>query len=294
MSLLTTAVKIGKSMQRFTVKNASHILMATGTGCTLSALISAFRLTPAAKEAEYEAKYDKTYGKAESEVGHEGVDIDFEICEGNIPLEKLTFWEWIRAVWKYYGPAVALEILALVCFWGAHGIDIHRQTVLLGLVATGEETIREYQKKIQELLGKDAEKEIRNAIAQDKVDRNPPPSTYIVDGSAEQPFLFVFHDQSIQHINTSWHKIKEAENKANHEMIQNMYISEAELVWLLDPERKYLKPVPGSGDVGWDVDNLMVLDIDWAEGPNHLPVGTIRITDTDGLVYPPRPGFSKM
>lgn len=269
MNPLTLVKPALRGIKQFGIKNASHLLMGAGTGCSLAAVISGIRLSPAAERALREARYKKG--------------------------SKLTVWEWIKVVAKFYGPAMALEILALFCFWGAHWTDIHRQTVLAGLCAGMEETIREYQKKVQDLIGQDGEREVGNAIAQDRVEKLPPPqNTVILSADADQQFIYVCYDGTAQYFMSNYNKIKEAQNLANKEMIDNQYISETELLWFLDPEKKYLKPVYGSGDVGWSIDDLLYFTLDWADGPQHTPIGTIKITDKDGIPYHPRPGFSKM
>lgn len=257
-------------LQKGIVKNAPHILMGIGTAETITAMIFVAKAAPAAKEAVREAKEEKR-------------------AEGPYPA-KLTFWEWLKAVAKYYGPGVAQEILALICFWAAHGINVHRQMVLAGICTTTEQLLQEYQKKVQELLGEKTEKEVRNSLAQDFVDQNPPPKTaYYLDGSTQRQFVY-----RGQYFPSSYLKIGQAENQANHELIHSMYLSETELMWLLDPERKHLKPAYDSGEVGWNVDNLMHLEINWATDPGTLePIGVIEVVDTDGMRYPPKPGYSQ-
>ena len=264
---------------RFTVKNAPHILMAVGTTASISGLIFVAKAAPDASRATMEKRLEK----ANKEMKETGAS--------TAPLRKLTIWEWIQATAKYYGPAAAMEALALTCFWAAHGIDIRRQAILSGLCATAEQALREYQQKVQKILGDKAEKEIRNDIAQDTVDRTPVPAgtAYYLDGATDRWFIY-----RGQRFRSTYQKIKDAQNEANHEMIMHMYISELEVMWLLDPEKKYLTPSDDSGQVGWSVDNLMIFDISWGTDPNHEPVGVIMIYDKDGFRYDPSPGFSRL
>ena len=269
------------------VRNAPHILMGLGTAESIAAVIFTAKAAPAAKEACRLARIGKA---AEKNPDIDEYTLERFIESGDLKGCDLTIWETIKVCARYFGPAVAMELLSLLCFWSAHGINLHRQAVLAGLYSTAEETIRGYQRKVQELIGEKAEKEVRNAQAQDLVDKNPPPSqTYILDGDTERDYIF-----KGQYFRSTYTKIKDAQNDANHEMIQHMYISEAEVMWLLDPDRKYLKPDNNSGQVGWTVDNLMVFDIRWATAPNHQPVGVVEILDKDGLEYPPTPGFSRL
>ena len=279
MNVLTWLKPIVQKTSRFVVKNAPHILMGVGTTASISAVIFAVKATPNASKAAVIKKHEIAAKKLK-ETGIEPY-----------PLRKLTIWEWVQATAKFYGPAAAMEALALVCFWAAHGIDIRRQAVLSGLCATAEQALQEYQRKVQQMIGEKAEKEIRNGVAQDVVDRNPVPAntTYYLDGSTERWFIF-----KNQRFRSTYQRIKDAQNDANHEMIQHMYISEQEVMWLLDPDHKYLKPDYDSGQVGWSVDNLMIFDIDWGSDPNHEPVGVITIYDKDGNRYEPSPGFSRL
>lgn len=254
------------------VKNAPHILMGIGTVSGISAFISAIRVTPNALEEYYQAKLDK----------EERMPSDFK---GRV---KLTAAETVRASGKFYIPAIGMEILSLACFWSAHGIDMKRQVILAGLYSTAQEALNEYQRKVKELIGKDAEKEVHNALAQDKVDANPPPSTTVIlPDDAEQWWII-----DGQYFRSTYSKIKEAQNRANHAMFQHMYFTQSELYWLLDPMRLYLKCEKDEGQVGWNVDKLLVLDIAWATDPNHRPVGVIEYRDDDGNRYDPQPGYS--
>ena len=253
------------------VKNAPHLLMGIGTISGVSAVIFAAQATPAAKDAYNSAKYNKE-------------------VEESVPGTKLTVPETIKACSTYYIPAVSMEALSLFCFWAAHGIDIRRQAVLSGLCATAQEALREYQQKVKELIGDKAEKEVRNAVAQDKVDALPPPQNVVV--MAEDTNLWCIIDG--QYFLSNYLKIKSAENDANHEMIQHMYLSQTDLYFLLDPERKYLKPTENSGQIGWNVDEMLVLDVDTAFGPDHKPILNINYRTKDGYSYLPKPGYSRM
>lgn len=271
----------------FTIKNVSHILMGVGTGCSVSAVISAANNAPEAARQVEDAKYDKTakvHGMTIKEV-------IAKYTNGDIRLEKLTVWEWIKAVAKYFGPAAALELLALISFWGAHGIDIHRQAILVGVATTAEEALREYQKKVKELIGDKAENEVQTAIAQDKIDKCPPPEgSVILADDAEMWWLI---GQPPQRFKATYSHIKDTQNEINWEMLQHMYASESDLFWLLDSDKKYLKPEWDSGSVGWSCDKLLVLDIAVGFDPDHKPVGVITYKDKDGFRYDPQPGYSK-
>ena len=241
-------------------KNAPHILMGLGTAGGISAVIFAVKATPKAHEVLVKAADEKP--------------------------EKLTVWDKIKAAGPIYIPAAGMELFSLICFWGAHGIDVKRQAILASVASTAETALQEYQRKVVEMIGDKGEREVRNAIAQDKVDKNPPPAMAFLPGDLE--YWCMFEDQ---YFRSCWYKIKDAQNDANEEMIQNMYLSKAELMWFLDPERKYLKPDSVDGQIGWNLDRLIHLDIKPTVGENHQPVLVVTVEDKNGLEYPPQAGF---
>ncbi|MBR3586967.1 MAG: hypothetical protein IKO00_13160 [Oscillospiraceae bacterium] len=276
-----------RSAKQFSIKNISHILMGMATAESLAGVIMIAQASPKALDEWLTKKLNNVMDKHRNLDYYEAMAM---VQRGDFPDCNPTFWETVKIYGKHMGFAAAMELVAIVSFWAAHGIDIHRQMVWAGLATTAEESLREYQAKMKEMLGKEGDKAVKDAIAQDKIDKLPPPqNTVILDGDAD--YQFIFDDQ---YFRSSYLKIKEAENDANHDMIQNMYISMSELKWMLDPERKYLKLRDGDGMKGWSVDKMIVLDIDWGEDANHKPIGVVKVRDKDGMDYSPSAGFSRM
>lgn len=259
-----------KSGHWFT-RNAPHILMGLGTSGSIAAVIYTAKATPIAKRLIAEAVVKK---KVPTNV--EGID-------EYVPLTK---WETVKAAAPAYGPPAAMELFSLICFWAAHGIDVRRQAILAGVCSAMETTLQEYQRKVAEMIGDKPEKEIRNAIAQDHIDRDPPPSM-IFDSNADNWTYYKGYK-----FRSSYNKLKSIQNEANAEMIRNLYLSENDLLWMFDPERRYIIPDKDSRLVGFTVDRLMEFDILPTFTPEHEPAMEVCIRDEDGRDYYPRPGFS--
>lgn len=267
--------------EQFLVRNASHILMGMGTTGLVTTVIFAAQAAPKADRAIINERLNKTAKTLENDGYH--------IKEPE-ELDKLTVQETVKTAGKFYIPTIGMGLFSLMCFWGAHGIDMRRQAILAGLYATAEQALQEYQRKVTELIGEKAEKEVKNAIAQDRVDALPPPRETVI--LSDDAMMWCLIDN--QYFRSSWLKIKEVQNDANHEMIQHMYISQSDLYWLLDPEHKYLKANKDSGQIGWNVDEMLYLDIDTPMGPDHKPILSISYRTKDGFDYPPQPGYSRM
>ena len=252
-----------------TVKNAPHILMAMGTGGSLLALKFASDAKPKADQLIREAKREKNT--------LEGTDIY---------VEDLTKFEVFKAAAPAYLPAVGMELFSLMCFWSAHGINLKRQAVLAGLYSTAEQALIEYQKKVVEMIGDKPEREIRTAIAQDHIDRNPPPSVLL------EPDTDVWCLYEGYQFRNNYRKLKDTQNDANYELINHLYLSESDLLWMFDPERRYIVPSQHSRMIGWSVDRLLEFDILPCMTPDHQPALRIEIRDKDGREYLPQPGYS--
>lgn len=281
-----------KGLVRATTKTATQyapqILMGLGTAGTVGAVVYAAKagekavyLIDQAEVAKAKALQEEEQRKAQLQGYKDSAVEPF--------MEPLTWQEKVKACWKVYIPPAGLLLFSLGCFWSAQGINATRQAVLAGLYSTAEASLHEYQAKVVELIGKDGEKEVTTAIAQDKVDRLPPPPTPVIDGGSTCWCLI-----DNQYFRSSYVKIKDAQNIFNQNMINQMYGSKLELYWLLDPEGEYLKPDDETGQVGWSIDKLLVLDIDPAFGPNHEQILAITYKDGNNLRYPPMPGFGKV
>lgn len=266
--------------RHWAAKNAPHILMAMGTGGSITAVIFAAKATPAALQAKKDAEFEKSDDGNGDEFRNGTVGIFKK------DMKRLTPWETLKACGKYYIPAVGMEVFSLMCFWGAHGIDVKRQAVLAGLYSTAEQALIEYQKKVVEMIGEKPEHEIRNAIAQDHVDRNPPPS-YLIEPDTD---VWVYYNG--YRFRSNYYKLKDIQNDANHELIANLYLSESDLLWMFDPERRYVIPTQQSRMIGWSVDRLMLFDIHPTSTPDHQPAFEVEIRDKDGREYRPLPGYS--
>lgn len=264
-------------MRQGFIKNAPHILMGLGTVSGVTGMIFAVQATPKALQAKLDAEFVKN-----DDPNLDIKDLKHGIKDGE--LEKLTKMELIKFCGKYYIPAIGMELFSLVCFWGAHGIDIHRQAILAGFCSTAEQALIDYQRKVAEMIGDKNEKEIRNAMAQDKVDRDPPPSMVFTDTDCWCYYKgYKFR--------SNYPKLKDIQNDANKELIDNMYLSESDLLWMFDPERRYVIPDKDSRMIGWTVDRLMEFDILPTITPDHHPALSIEIRDKDGHEYMPRPGY---
>lgn len=275
MDIMNIARRLLIQGKHFATNHAPGILMGMGTAGVGTALIMTIQSAPKATYLIEEAQRKK----AEEERKE----------DGDAPktfLVPLTKKETVRATWRLYLPPIGIALFSVGCFWAAHGIDLRRQAVIAGLYSTAEATLQEYQRKVSETIGKDGEREVRRSVEQDRIEKNPPPAV-IFTGPQN---WFIIHGK---YFPATYNSVKKVENEANHRMMQQMYLSESELFWMLDPSGDYLRCDGDEGQVGWSLDKLLVLHIEPGLDPEGRPVFIVTYEDEDGFRYDPRPGYSK-
>lgn len=282
LNWFTNLLRGGK---RFAVKHAPGILMGMGSVGLGTSVILSIKAGPKAVILTE---------KAEMEKAKRSWSEDPVICADNnkyvakVLMAELTWQEKLAATYKLYIPPVGIALFSLLCFWAAHGIDIKRQAVVAGLYSTAEATLQEYQRKVVEMLGEDQANEIRQRIGDDHVaqaQRNlpPPPDDYDL---GTQKWFYLYG----RRFPCSYNRIKEVQNEINDLMFREMYASESDLFYKLDPTGEWLKPDSIAKQSGWTVDNMLVLRVN---NPTS-PTPDIVYEDKNGLAYLPEPGFSQL
>lgn len=263
-----------KGAHKIVIKHAPGILMGMGTVGLGTALVLSIKAGPKSVILTEQAEMEKAKGEKPAEDGKQ------------VLMVPLTWQEKVKALYPLYIPPVGMALFSLLCFWAAHGIDLKRQAVVAGLYSTAEATLQEYQRKVVDLLGEDQANQIRQSIGDDHVREAqqalpPPPEDFDI-GTRKWCYLYG------RRFPCSYNRIKEVQNEINDQMFREMYASEAELFWKLDPTGEWLKPDQQAKLTGWTVDNMLVLRVNNPASP----MLDISYEDKNGQPYLPVPGYS--
>ena len=179
------------SLNNFRVKHEPEILMATGlAGLTFStvwavkATIQAVRACDAKKVNENKA--------------------------------KLTFKEVIKTTWKYYLPVVGSMAASIPCIIIGNRVSSKRNAALAAACTLSETALKEYQAKTKELIGEKKEAKIKEAVAQEAVNKAKETKEIILNSDDEQLF---FEPLSGRYFKSSWNKIQQACNDINEKAL---------------------------------------------------------------------------
>ena len=130
------------SSKVFLKKNASTILTCVGAAGVVATGVMAAKATPKALQLLEEAEKGKG--------------------------EELTKVEKVKVAAPAYIPAVLVGASTIACVFGANILNKRQQAALMSAYALLDNSYKDYKKKVAELYGEEADKEVRAEIAKDK------------------------------------------------------------------------------------------------------------------------------
>lgn len=239
-----------KRAGKVAAENSPAILTALGVSGTLTtaylAAKAGFRSVEVLKATEEDAR--KHFFGDQSDDEGEPVEVEFD---------GLTKKEQVEAVWELYVPAVTTAVLTISAIILAARVQDRRNAGLAAAYTTVEKSYSEYRAKNVEKLGKKKEQDLRDELAQDRVDRNPvSKSTLIITNKGGETLC---HDSwSQRYFTSSRNLIDRAVNDFNSQMNKDGYGSLSEFWYLIG-----LAPTIESDRIGWRADKNL-LELEWS------------------------------
>lgn len=215
-------------------KNAPTILTVTGITAMASSTYWAVKATPKALALKEKAEVEKNK-KAGT----------FKIDSVNdwIPLTKV---EIVETCWRCYAPAFITGVLGAACLVGANSMNLRKNAALAAAYALSETNFKEYREKTLEEVGEKKEEKIRNAVAEEKITKNPVnTSTVLETGNGD---TLCYDAICGRYFKSSIEKLKSAINELN------MFLMEDGTASLNDYYELIGLPEGGLGyDLGWNL-----------------------------------------
>lgn len=222
MNRKTIAVAI-RNMQTAVKKHSPEILTGIGIAGMITTTVMAVRATPKAliliddKKEELEA-------------------------------DELAPKEIIQAAWVCYIPAAVTGTVSIACLIGASSVNMRRRAALATAYSLSESALKEYQEKVVETIGEKKEQSIRDAVAKDKLEKNPVSSREVI--ITEKGNTLCYDAVSGRYFKSDIDKLKKAENELNRRMRDEMYISLNDFYYEIG-----LNGTSIGDELGWNIDN---------------------------------------
>ncbi len=214
--------KIAKGIRMSISKHSPEILTGIGIAGMVTTTVMAVRATPKAL-----------------------ILIEDKKAENDV--DKLTPVETIKATWTCYIPAAITGCLSIFCLIGASSVNARRNAALATAYTLSESALKEYQGKVIETIGEKKEQSVRDAIAKDRIDKNPVSSREVI--ITEKGNTLCYDAISGRYFKSDIDKLKKAENELNRRMRDEMYISLNEFYYEIG-----LNPTSIGDDIGWNID----------------------------------------
>jgi len=200
-----------------------------------------------------------------------------EVAQTNSPV-LLTPQEKLRLIAPCYIPSSAVGIATMACIIGANSVHAKRQAALISAYSLTENAFQKYQAKVTETFGEGKERKVRDELAQEQVTENPPiAKEIIITGNGD----VLFQDSlSNQYFESTYEKVKRAENELNRSLIHEQSVSLNEFYDLLQ--------IPNNDigeELGWRNGEDVELRISATVTPEHKPCLVINYSVTPVRKY---------
>ncbi len=245
--LKTFLTELGRNACTWTKENQTKILTGLSIGCTAGAVTTAVMGTVKAVRAI----------DAEREVKHD---------------DKLAARDILRVCWKYYVPTAALTLGAVGFQLGAESKHSREYAALASVCTLSETAFREYKEKVVETLGEKEETKVREAIAKDRMEKDPVTIREVHYTGNGKPLCY--DRLSARYFNCDMAVIEAAVNTLNYRMLDEMYISVNDFYDEINLPQNEL-----GERMGWSVDNgKIALVKDYGPAKNGEPCAVISFS----------------
>ena len=219
-------------------KRSPEILTGLGIAGMITTTVLAVKATPKALELIEEEKKSK---------------------DEHDQINKQSPIEVIKVAWKPYIPALSLGTVSIACLIGANSVHARRHAALYSAYKLSETALTEYKDKVKEIVPEKKVKEIKQKLAEDKVNKivkDKPENTendthqtktnVIVSSDGDTWFIDAMSNMPFK---STKNKLDAAANKLNKDMISDMCVS------LSDFYDEIGLPHTGVSDsIGWTID----------------------------------------
>ena len=252
-------MKFIKSVRASATKHSPEILTAIGIAGMVTTTVLAVKATPKALKQIEEVKFEQNK-------------------------DELTPVETIKAAWKPYIPAAVTGVASIACLIGSNSVHTKRNAALMTAYKISETALTEYKEKVVETIGEKKEKNIRDAINKDKLEKNPVSKTEVI--ITEKGNTLCYDAHSDRYFKSDIDKIRRAVNELNYRMTSGMemYISLNEFYDSIGLSHTHV-----GDELGWCVsDGLIDVHYGAQMAENDQPCIVIE------HLTPPKYGFNKL
>lgn len=251
---------IQQKVRQLATENASAILTATGVVGTVGTAILTGRASFKAAEIIQQEN---------SERGDQ---------------DQLATRSKVQLVWPQFIPPVTVGTATIASIIMANRISAQKAAALAAAYGISESRLKEYKEKVSEKLTGPKNQAIKDEIAQDQVNANPPNKEVIIIAGGD---VLCYDMLTGRYFQSTVEKIRSAENMINQALYNHQYASLSEFY-----ENVGLPPTSFTDEVGWNMALLdrgaLSVDFSTTTTPDNQPCLTVDFNN------PPRPDYTQL
>lgn len=170
----------------------------------------------------------------------------------------------VKLVWPLYIPPVLVGITTITAIIAGNHEASKKIAALTVASGISERALQEYKDKVIEKFGENKAVSVRDEIAQDRINRNPPSAKDMI--IVENGDVLCMDLHSGRYFHSSMEKLRRAENRINFEILNHMYASLSSFY-----DEIGLAPTSHSDDIGWNGNELFELVFSTVLTPDGRP-----------------------
>ena len=166
-------------------------------------------------------------------------------------VDKLKPLDVMKVTWKCYIPAAVTGVASVACLVGASSTNARRNAPLAAAYTISESALKDYKSKVVEVVGEKKEKEVRDAVAKERIQRDPVENKEIV--ITEKGETRCYDALSGRYFKSDIDVLNKAVNELNRRMIDQTYMSLNDFYYAIG-----LSGIKIGDDLGWRVDQGLI------------------------------------
>ena len=244
---------VAKNVWTATKKQSPEILTGIGIAGMFTAAVMAVRATPKALSLMEDEIAYRIHTNLQDEDGNieELIKVSDNPNGDEYGHYRLPAKDAVLTVWKCYIPAVIISGVSTACLIGASSVNLRRNAALATAYTLSESALKEYQEKVVETLGTRKDQSVRDAIAKDKVEKNPPIEQEVI--ITEKGNTLMYDAISGRYFKGDIEKLRKIENQLNKRLRNEDYISLNDFYYEIG-----LPSIKMGDGLGWCVDRGMI------------------------------------
>lgn len=239
LNLSNTTKQIANTLKR----KSPEILTGMGIGLGACTVGLAVKATPKALMLMEEKKREINRDIFEEAKANDQVECEY--------VDKLKPIDTVRVTWKCYVPAAVTGVASVACLVGASSTNARRNAALAAAYTISESALKDYKNKVVEVVGEKKEKEVRDAVAKEKIEKDPVENKEII--ITEKGETRCYDALSGRYFKSDVDMLNKAVNELNRRMIDQSYMSLNDFYYAIG-----LSGIKIGDDLGWRVDQGLI------------------------------------